>query len=82
MLKNVAGASLKVDNRLQVRPFKGREAVEFVQLNVFGPDLINDLLVGGSAVYGGAINPSLDSRRASDFDAPNGFWAQPFKILI
>ena len=61
---------------------KWPDAVEFVQLNVFGPDLINDFLVGGSAVYGGAINPSLDSRRANALDAPNGFWAQPFKILI
>jgi len=39
-------------------------------------------LIGGSAVYGGAINPSLDGRRANALDAPNGFWAQPFKILI
>jgi hypothetical protein len=81
MLKNVAGSSLKVDNRLQVRPFEGREAVEFVQLNVFGPVLINDLLVGGSAVYGGAINPSLVSRRANALDARNDFWMPPFKIL-
>ena len=81
MLKNVAGSSLEVDNRLQVRPFEGREAVEFVQLNVFGPDLINDLLIGGSAVYGGAINPSLDSRRANALDARDGFRTHPFKIL-
>jgi hypothetical protein len=38
-------------------------------------------LIGGSAVNGGAINPSLDGRVANALDARNGFWMQPFKIL-
>jgi hypothetical protein len=42
--------------------FEDCEAVEFIQLNVFDPDLINDFLIGltgASAVHGGVINPSL-----------------------
>src|SRR5262245_799929 len=85
MLKKVAGSSLKVDNRLYVRPLEGREAVEFAQLNVFGPDLINGLLIGltgASAAPGGAINPSLDGRVANALDARDGFRMHPFKILV
>ena len=43
-----------LDNYLQfisyVRPLDGRDVVEFVQLNVFRPDLINDPSIDGSAV--------------------------------
>jgi hypothetical protein len=68
----------------QVWSFEDCEAVEFIQLNVYGPDLINNLLIGltgASAVQGGAINPSLDGRGANALAARNGFWMQPFKIL-
>jgi hypothetical protein len=69
----------------QVWSLEGREAVELTQLNVFGPDLINYLLIGltgGSAVHGGAINPSLDGRVANALDARGSFRMRPFKILV
>ena len=69
----------------QVWSFENREAVEFIQLNVFGPDLINyrlNCLTGASAVHGDAINPLLDGRVANELDARDGFRMHPFKILL
>ncbi len=69
----------------QVWSFEDLEAVEFIQLNVFGPDLINYLLIGltgAAAVHGGAINPLLDGRVANALDARDGFRMHPFKILV
>jgi len=68
----------------QVWSFEDCEAVEFIQLNVFGLDLINELLIGltgASAVHAGAINPSQDGRVANALDARDGFQMHPFKIL-
>jgi hypothetical protein len=69
----------------QVWSLEVREAVEFAQLNVFSPDLINNLLIGltgGSAVPYGAIKPLPDSCRVNAFDLCDDFRMQPFKILM
>ena len=61
----------------QVWSLEGRRTVGSTKLNVFGPDLINDL-----SIPGGAINLLLDGRVANALDARGGFRMRPFKILV
>jgi len=64
---------------LLVGMLSASDAVEFVQFDILGRDVGDDLLVGGLGLDTGALNPSLGGSRMNAFDASHGLRTQLFE---
>jgi hypothetical protein len=58
-----------------------REAVKFIQLDVQGLDLGDDLLIGSLGRQTGTLNPTLHGGRMDALNPSDRFWTQPFEPL-